>query len=258
MRRTSGVRVLFTKLIGLLGLVGLVLAGTVLVVPGGAQAAGSPTAVIGSRIIGHTVKGRPIRAFRLGEASSPNKVVFLSTIHGNEAQPAKILRSLMAGPAIHGADIWVVPDLNADGHRRNTRQNARGVDLNRNYPVSWIRQTGRYNSGKRPASEPETRALMRFLRNVNPRFVVSFHQPLFGVDTSYGKGRQLALRLADGLRLPRKVFNCNSGCHGTMTQWFNRTMAGTAITVEYGVGVSQQQAEVTGPRGLLAAVFARR
>ncbi|MGO4258064.1 M14 family zinc carboxypeptidase [Marmoricola sp. RAF53] len=240
---------------------GLVLATTLLVAPAPAQAAGSSTsAVIGSRIIGHTLKGRPIRAYRLGEASSPNKVVFLATMHGNEAQPAQILRNLMAGSAIKGADIWVVPNLNADGNARNTRQNARGVDLNRNYPVSWIRQKGRYSSGSRPASEPETRSLMRFLRNVNPRFVVSFHQPLYGVDTSYGKAgaRQLALRLASDLQLPRKVFNCNSGCHGTMTQWFNRTMPGVALTVEYGAGVSTRQAERTGPRGLLAAVFARR
>jgi murein peptide amidase A len=250
MRRTSGFSVVLSLL--------LVVAGTVLVLPGGAAAGAVQGAVIESRIIGHTVKGRPIRAWRLGDAESPNKVVFLATIHGNEAAPSRILRNLMTGPPIHGADIWVVPDLNADGHRRHTRQNARGVDLNRNYPVSWTRQKGRYNSGRRPASEPETRALMQFLVEVNPGFVVSLHQPLHGVDTSYGKGRVLALRLARGLHLPRKRFNCNSACHGTMTQWFNSTMPGVAITVEYGSRVSARQARRTGPRGLLAAVSAHR
>jgi protein MpaA len=99
---------------------------------------------------------------------------------------------------------------------------------------------------------------MRFLTLIRPRYVVSFHQPLDGVDTSYSKAQALALRLAAGLGLPRKVFSCNGSCHGTMTQWFNRTFPGCALTVEYGARMTTRQAEVTGPHGLLAAVGASR
>ena len=42
---------------------------------------------------------------------------------------------------------------------------------------------GNYESGAHPASEPETRAMMRFLTDVDPDYVLSFHQPLHGVDT---------------------------------------------------------------------------
>ena len=28
--------------------------------------------------------------------------------------------------------------------------------------------------------------------------------------------------------------NCGSSCHGTMTMWFNHTLPGFALTVEYG------------------------
>jgi hypothetical protein len=43
-----------------------------------------------------------------------------------------------------------------------------------------------------------------------------------------------------------------------MTEWFNAHFGGVAVTVEYGRGVSQKQARVTGPTGLLRAVGARR
>ncbi len=226
-------------------------------VPGATTAASTPT-VVQTQVIGYTVKKRRIIAYRIGDPTSPVKAVFIATMHGNEAGPAKILLNLRDGAPIKGADIWVIPYYNRDGFVRHTRMNAHGVDLNRNFPVHWIRRYGAYNSGPRPRSEPETRAMMRFLGTIRPNFVVSFHQPLDGVDTSYGKARALAMRLARGLGLPRKVFSCNGSCHGTMTQWFNHTLPGAALTVEYGATMTRRQTNVTGPAGLLAAVGASR
>ncbi len=222
-------------------------------------AVGAATGAVNEiRIFGTSVKGRALRAYRIGDPASEQKVVIISTMHGDEQGTLRILKTLINGRVVTGADIWLVPYLNRDGLARGTRKNARGVDLNRNFPVSWQRQTGKYNSGPRPASEPETRALMRFLTNVSPDQVISLHQPLRGVDTSYGKARSLALKLVQGLRLPAKVFNCNGGCHGTMTQWFNRRFPGAALTVEYGYRVSAEQVYRTGPTGLLSAVGASR
>lgn len=238
-----------------------------LVAPGTAQAAHrdavDPPARTGaaafeSRVIGHTVKGRPIRAWHLGDPASSVKAVFVGTIHGNEASPARILEDLRDGAPVTGADIWVVPYLNRDGYARHTRKNARGVDLNRNFPVRWIRQHGTYDSGRRPASEPETRAMMRFLRAVRPSYVVGFHQPLFGIDDSYPKGHAFAGLLSQDLGLPIKVFHCNHRCHGTMTQWFNKRFPGIALTVEYGSRMTWVQKHVTGPAGLLASIGAAR
>jgi len=240
---------------------------TALVVPAGEAGAGvvapsttrtAATAAFEVRVIGHSAKGRPITAWHLGDPASPVKAVFIAAMHGNEAAPARILQNLRDGAPITGADVWVVPYLNPDGFHRHTRKNARGVDLNRNFPVRWIRQYGTYNSGRRPASEPETRAAMAFLRQVRPTYVVSFHQPLFGVDNSYWKTRDLGLRLSQQLALPQKRFTCNHGCHGTMTQWFNRRLPGAAITVEYGRRMTWSQKYVAGPAGLLAAVGATR
>lgn len=252
MRRISGVFVL---------LVAFWASTFVAPVSAGADGAASGVAARAAtemRVIGHSVKGRPIKAWRIGDPTSPKKVVLVATMHGDEAGPAAILKNLRDGRPVSGADIWVVPYLNPDGYARHTRKNARGVDLNRNFPVRWIRQYGKYDSGRRPASEPETRATMRFLKDISPKFVVSFHQPLYGVDTSYGKSRPLARRLARYLHLPRKQFHCNGGCHGTMTQWFNKRLPGAALTVEYGHRMSWRQKNVTGPRGLLKALGATR
>jgi len=222
-------------------------------------AARPANAVVEMRVIGYSVEGRPIRAWHLGHPSSPVKAVFISTMHGNEAEPARILQDLRDGHRIRGADIWVIPNMNPDGNALDTRKNAHGVDLNRNFPVHWIRQYGRYDSGPEPMSEPETQAVMQFLTVIHPKFVVSFHQPLYGVDMSNGlKARPLALRLHRYLDLPRKRFTCNDVCHGTMTQWFNHTFPGAAVTVEYGHHMTWRQKHRTGPTGLLRSVGARR
>ena len=237
---------------------GFLLLSASLILGPGAPSEASTTTVNKTWTFGASVKGRPLKAYRIGDPTSSNVVVLIATMHGNEGGPIRILRNLLSGPAVTGANIWVIPDLNPDGYVRGTRKNARGVDLNRNFPYDWRRQTGTYNSGSGPASEPETRAAMRFLNTVKPDSVISMHQPLYGVDTSYPKTRELAQRLVAALELPAKTFSCGTGCHGTLTQWFNVKWPGAALTVEYGSPMTDRQVFLTGPRGLLSSVGASR
>lgn len=240
-------------------LVTAVLVAVGLAVPTAAVAApvseGRP-AVVGARTIGHSVKGRPIRTWRLGEPGR-RRIVLVSTMHGDEPHTRAILETLRDGRAIRGVDLWVVPTYNPDGLARGTRRNARGVDLNRNFPHRWKELDGRYESGRRPASEPETRAVMAFLEEIDPVRVVSFHQPLNGVDTDT-KDPRFARRLARALRLPRTSLDCGGLCHGTMTMWFNHRMRGSALTVEYGARPSRHRMVVEAPRQLLGALGAHR
>lgn len=88
----------------------------------------------------------------------------------------------------------VVPLLNPDGMLRvpETRTNASGVDLNRNFPTPdwdttalpyWEKRTRRDPRrfpGHKPLSEPETRWLARIIERFRPHAVVSVHAP-FGV-----------------------------------------------------------------------------
>ena len=243
-------------------LLALVALGLMALVVPGATAAPAPTSydarpgVVEKRIIGRSVRGRPIRAWRLGEPGR-RRIVLVSTMHGNEPHTRRILESLRDGRAIRGVDLWVVPTYNPDGLARGTRRNARGVDLNRNFPYKWVDLDGNYESGRRPASEPETRAVMGFLRDIDPLRVISFHQPLNGVDTDT-KDRRFARRLARALRLPRTSLDCGGLCHGTMTMWFNHHFRGAALTVEYASRPARRRMVVEAPRQVLGVLGAHR
>jgi murein peptide amidase A len=215
-------------------------------------------AVVEQRVIGTSVQGRPIRAWRVGDPESRVRVVAIASLHGDEPAPRAILEQLRDGRPVSGVDLWLVPRANPDGAAAHQRKNARGVDLNRNFPAAWAPLGGAVASGPRPASEPETRALMRFLRAVDPRFVVSFHQPLYGVDDWRAKRPRFVRRLGEHLRLPVKEFGCGGTCHGTFTQWFNGNLAGAAVTVEYGRNPSWERMNVRAPRQLLRAVGGTR
>jgi protein MpaA len=215
-------------------------------------------AVVSSRIIGHSVKGRPLRAFELGERSAEVTAVIVGRQHGDEPAGETILESLRDGAPIKGIHLWVVPRANPDGAIRGTRQNARGVDLNRNWPRRWQRVTGYYDSGRKPASEPETRGLKRFLNRVDPRYVVNIHTPLYGLDVTGAKDRPFARRLSRELNLPNHHLTCRGGCHGTMSDWFNYRHRGACVTIEFGSQPSYKRLTVTAPRGLLRALGGHR
>jgi hypothetical protein len=126
--------------------------------------------------------------------------------------------------------------MNPDGNAADTRQNAHHVDLNRNWPNRWTELAGAYNSGPKALSEPETRAMYAFLKRVRPRYIVSIHQPLGGVDTTDGGALDPSFRnrLARNLGLKPKAFRCWSVCHGSMTGWYTARRYGIADTVEFG------------------------
>jgi protein MpaA len=66
---------------------------------------------------------------------SPAKRIYISTgIHGDEpAGPLAVLQLLQENRWPANADIWLCPCLNPTGFPLSTRENARGVDLNRDY-----------------------------------------------------------------------------------------------------------------------------
>ncbi|MFD2450355.1 M14 family zinc carboxypeptidase [Ideonella paludis] len=124
-------------------------------------------------------------------------MLVLGGIHGDEMASVNLVfnwleRSVKSNNApIH----WrVVPLVNPDGLLRKpaTRTNARGVDLNRNFPTAdwatnarsyWISRTGkdpRRYPGPAAMSEPETRWVQRQLEQFKPNLIVSVHAP-YGV-----------------------------------------------------------------------------
>ncbi|HYP46056.1 MAG TPA: M14 family zinc carboxypeptidase [Propionibacteriaceae bacterium] len=205
--------------------------------------------------IGRSAEGRPIVAYRAGERGKP-VVMVTATMHGEEDFGQYVARGLLEGRAIKGVDLWVVPVLNPDGLARDRRWVASHVDLNRNFPHRFIR---RANSGPRASSAKETRVITKFLNRVNPRYLVSWHQPLIGVDSYAVKDRGLMRRLSAGLRIKVRRLDCHGTCHGTMTGWFNANHRGAAITVEYGsIARSMKTMKGRDANAVLSAIGGRR
>lgn len=136
-------------------------------------------------VIGYSTQGRSITAHSFG-LSGP-VTLYVGAIHGNESSSSGMLKSwinhLEANPNLYeDRRVVVVPTANPDGVIAGTRDNARGVNINRNFPTDgWktdVNDTDGFKkggAGKKPLSEPESRALSSLTSQLMPRLVVSLH-----------------------------------------------------------------------------------
>ena len=197
-------------------------------------------AVTERRVIGSSVRDRPIVARRYGPADATHVGVIIAEIHGTERAGRPIARRLRQLGAPGKTAMWIIPTVNPDGHVARQRKNARGVDLNRNGPHLW-KGTARapdYYPGRWAMSEPETRAYMQFLEGLDPDLVLIYHQAGNGVDSYRAKNMVIVRGLAKRMKMAPKSFSCDGECTGTLTGWFNSTHAGAAITVELPASVT--------------------
>lgn len=129
------------------------------------------------RRIGTSVQGRPIYAERWGPASARRTIVVLGQVHGDECGGTVLVDELRRRP-VPDTTVWIVPTLNPDGYAAFIRENAHGVNLNRDGLA---------------ASAPETRALFGLLDDVHADLVVHGHSPY---REAMHFGSDLAARLA--------------------------------------------------------------
>lgn len=179
-----------------------------------------------SSAYGSSVEGVPLTVY-LPETGRAD-VVILASIHGDEAETTVVVSEALR--CLHRGDLQaaVIPCGNPDGMLRGTRGNARGVDLNRNFPTSnWNPEPVHYKTrandardialspGAHPASEPETTAILSLLERLKPRAVISIHAALACIDDAGGShlGRQLAARCA--LPLLTEIGYATPGSMGT-------------------------------------------
>jgi protein MpaA len=143
-----------------------------------AERIASPVADGSERVmeICQSVEKRPILMHLLG--GGPYPVLMLGGIHGSERNSAACARLFISYARAHpvefsGVPLAVIPEANLDGLVRGVRFNARRVDLNRNFPAAnWSRS---YASGRSAGSEPETAALEKIIRELQPRRILSIH-----------------------------------------------------------------------------------
>lgn len=179
-------------------------------------------------VIGTSVQGRPIVAWTFGSDHARRRVLVVGCIHGNECAGLAITSALRRARVPRGVQLWLVPEMNPDGTAADTRQNAHGVDLNRNFPYLWqpIADPTFY-SGPYPASEPETRAAMRLVRRIKPAVTIWYHQHQDLVDES-GGDHGVPRRYA---QLAGMTATCLTFVPGTASIWSNHTLPGTTSFV---------------------------
>jgi hypothetical protein len=180
--------------------------------------------------VGRSTGGRPITAERVGSPAAKRVILVVGVIHGNERAGVAVTRRLRRAKPPRGTALLLVDDLNPDGSRTGTRQNGRGVDLNRNFPFAW-RAMGKpfdtYHSGASPLSESESQAAAALVRRVRPRVTLYYHQMLRLVDRG-GGDRFLERLYARRSGLPYRAYPPQPG---SATRWQNHTFPRDTATV---------------------------
>ena len=186
-------------------------------------------------MIGHSVLGRDIVAYRLGTPGA-RPVLLVGVIHGDEAKGFEITRLIRTMPIPAGVDLWIIDSINPDGQAAGTRENANGVDLNRNVTYKWnyIPKAGPGSeySGEAPGDQPETQALEAFVGLIKPRITIFWHQDANRVSPG-GARVEIPMKFASIVGLTTASTPCTAGCTGTATQYINHAIkGGTAFIVE--------------------------
>jgi protein MpaA len=187
-----------------------------------------PGSPIRRKLAGTSVERRPLDCIMVGTGNDVTLV--LAAIHGDE--PAGVgLVCQLAGylqrqpSVLAGRKVVLLPLANPDGLARNDRHNARGVDLNRNFPAE--NRTEDDPGGSHALSEPEARVIERVIRQYAPGRIVSIHQlTAFGPEAlsaaipggcvDYdGPGRALAERISRYCDLPVEKIGAMPGSLGS-------------------------------------------
>ena len=220
-------------------------------------------------IIGKSVFGKNIFAVKIGEGKPVGLVQY--AMHGREYITTKLAFEQYARGVSYGS-VWFIPLVNPDGAllsqtgltsigRKEDKDflldvnggenfslwkaNARGVDLNVNFPALWGKgakntfAAGAENYvGQKPLSEPETLTLHAFTRKIKPDYTVSYHTKgeeiywYFYQDMrTLSRDKTLALRLSKSTGYPLAYAKNSVGGY---KDWCVQSLKIPAFTIEAG------------------------
>jgi protein MpaA len=172
---------------------------------------------------GKSVEGRPITGYVFGEGSKT--VALIGGLHGDQPGGETVLNNLVtsleANPQwLKGTRVVILPSCNPDGLVAENRCNARGVDLNLNFPtVDWRAQQimdQHELCGQAPASEPETLAIIEALKAYPPQLLFNIQSAASCINYE-GKGaNKLAFEVAEASKLPVESFDSLPGSIETL------------------------------------------
>ena len=208
---------------------------------------------------GRSVDNVPLTFYRRQSGVNGARVLVIGCIHGDEFVGNRVVDILRDMPLDGDIDLWTVRTMNPDGQQLRTRQNANGVDLNRNFPGSWqkIGEPGSWQySGADSSSEPEVQSLVKLGELVRPQFVIWYHQDYFRIGPGVGHEGNVRTKYASLVGLPLQELDCLCGYSGdkplleavfggTGTNWAKsfQEPTGVSMTVEFGPTLSEEDAQ---------------
>ena len=186
-------------------------------------------------VFGSSVNGVDLVAYRVGTPGG-RVVLIVGNVHGDELKGIEITQRLRMSAIPAGIDLWVVDTINPDGVAVPQRQNANGVDLNRNFSYGWgyipPSTTNRQYSGEAPADQPETQAMQHLVDTIRPAITVFYHQDANRVSLS-GTRKEIPAEYARLVGQSTGSTPCTAGCTGTAGSYVNHAVAGgTSFLVE--------------------------
>ena len=124
----------------------------------------APLRVAENRVTGTSELGRPLVVYQIGNREASLRILVISGQHGDErfGRMATVMLMNLAQSQLNLSNISlaICPDANPDGSASNTRENALGVDLNRDHQRLESR---------------ENRALHRYVRAFGPHLIIDVH-----------------------------------------------------------------------------------
>jgi len=183
---------------------------------------------------GRSVRGAELRVHLPREP----RHLLVAGLHGEEPETVLLARGILDRAEATEATCAIVLCANPDGVADATRQNARGVDLNRNFPAaSWregrtpsypagidpelrvpANRTNSSSTGTAPLSEPESAALAALIERLRPSLVLDLHAPLELVLTTPLVPEGIAQELAEAAGL-EVTDDIGSPVPGALRDW---------------------------------------
>ena len=128
-------------------------------------------------------------------------VLVIGCMHGDEPQGKYLIQEYLKSNT--ETKLLFIPCLNPDGVKSNTRVNANGVDLNRNFPTkNWkLTEKNNFYGGQEPASEIETKFLINVIEEYKPELILTLHAP-YKVVNYDGDVLNIAQKISEIIKYP--------------------------------------------------------
>lgn len=204
-------------------------------------------------VIGYSVENRPLQVYRFG--LGPFTKLIVAGIHGGyENNTVALVDEFIAYLNEHpehipeDTSLLILRSLNPDGLERSDkadgRANAHNVDLNRNWPYRWAADWSRdgcfneriLSGGSGPGSEPEVQALIKFIDQVKPKAIISYHSAALGIFPGGLDGFPGSISLAEAVAevtdYPYPPIHTGCDYTGNLTDWAADTRNIPAIDIE--------------------------